>query len=247
MNAKVSPSIIMRVKKFGESDLLVTFFTADGGRLKGVAKGARKSQRRFANCLDLFCLANLEYELKGKGDLHFLYSGKLANGFPGFRSDFTSLSLAGYMVELTEILFPAGVADQKMFGLLKDSFLALNKGGRSDILRIYFEVNAMTLGGYGINFGGCCDCGRRYAGEGRAIFKPQKGGIACMKCARESALSPGLFPDSVNVVKFMQANRWVNVEAVQFSEEAIQEIRSVLKMHIEYRLGRRMKSAEYLE
>ncbi|MCP4680873.1 MAG: DNA repair protein RecO [Desulfobacterales bacterium] len=247
MNSKISPSIIMRVKKFGESDLLVTFFTSDGGRLKGVAKGAGKSRQRFANCLDLFCLANLEYELKGKGDLHFLHSGKLINAFPGLRSDFTSLSLASYMIELTEILFPVGVAGQRMFDLLKDSFLALNKGGRSDILRIYFEVNAMGLGGYGFNFSRCCDCGRPYAGQGRAVFKARKGGIACMKCAREAALSPGLSPDSVNAARFIQANPWTKVEAIQFSEQAIHEIRSVLRLHIEYRLGRKMKSAEYLE
>ena len=120
MNAHVSPSIIMRIKEFGESDLLVTFFTSDRGRLKGIAKGARMSRRRFANCLDLFCLTNLEYELKRKGDLHFLHSCKLINGFPGVRDDFSSLSLASYMIELTEIPFPLGVVDQNMFGLLED-------------------------------------------------------------------------------------------------------------------------------
>ncbi|MEE9419917.1 MAG: DNA repair protein RecO, partial [Desulfatiglandaceae bacterium] len=156
MSTHISPAITLRIKEFGESDLLVSFFTADKGRLKGVAKGARRSRRRFSNCLDLFCLTNLEYDLKRKGDLYFLHSCKLVQAFPGLRSDFSSLSLASYMTELTEILFPLAVVDGKMFGLLKESFFAISEGKRGDILRIFFEARAMALGGYGIDLDKCC-------------------------------------------------------------------------------------------
>jgi len=247
MNTHISPAIIMRIKEFGESDLLVTFFTSDRGRLKGVAKGARRSKRRFANCLDLFCLTSLEYELKRKGDLHFLHSGKLIDAFPGLRSDFSSLSLASYMVELTEILFPLGVADNKMFELLKNSFFEIDKGKKKDLLRIQFEARAMALGGYGIDLDKCCNCGRTYTGEGRAVFKRSKGGIACLKCQQESKLSPGLDHDTVKGLKTIQSDPWNEVEAFNFSDEMIREIKSVLKLHIEYRIGRRLKTAEYLE
>ena len=64
METYLSQAIIMRIREFGESDLLVTFFTPDKGQLKGVAKGARKSRKRFVNCLDVFSLVNLEYGLK---------------------------------------------------------------------------------------------------------------------------------------------------------------------------------------
>jgi DNA repair protein RecO (recombination protein O) len=247
MNTYISPAIVMRIKGLGESDLLVTFFTADRGRLKGVAKGARRSKKRFANCLDLFSLTSLEYELKREGSLYFLHSGKLIDAFPGLRSDFSSLSLASYMIELTEILFPLGVADNKMFELLKNSFFAIDKGKRKDLLRIQFEARAMALGGYGINFDKCCGCGRTYTGEGRAVFKSSKGGIACLKCQQESKLSPGLDHDTVKGLKTIQSEPWNEVEAFNFSDDMIREIRSVLKLHMEYRIGRQLKTAEYLE
>jgi len=247
MDIHVFPAIIMRIKDFGESDLLVTSFTSDRGLLKGVAKGARRSRRRFANCLDLFCLVNLEYEPKSKGGLHFLHSCKLVEAFPGLRSNFSSLSLASYMIELTEILFPPGVVDKKMFELLKDSFLTLNNGRRIDDLRILFESQSMALGGYGIDFDKCCNCGRPYREEGRAVFKRSGGGIACLRCEQESPLSPGMGPDSVKGFKVMQSAPWSTVEALSLTEEMIREIRPVLKLHIEYRIGRGLKTAEYLE
>jgi len=247
MSTHVSLAIILRIREFGESDLLISFFTADKGRLKGVAKGARRSKRRFSNCLDLFCLTNLEYDLKRKGDLYFLHSCKLVNAFPGLRSDFCSLSLASYMTELSEILFPLAVTDEKMFGLLKDSFLAISDGQSGDILRIFFEARAMALGGYGIDLDRCCGCGRAYKGKGDAIFDPRNGRIACLKCKQESRLMPRFGPGSVNGLKMMQSSKLERVAALGLTDEMIREIRPVNRLHIEYRIGRKMKSAKYLE
>jgi DNA repair protein RecO (recombination protein O) len=247
MKAYISPSIIMRIMELGETDLLVGFITPDKGRLKGVAKGAQKSRRRFANCLDHFCLANLEYEIRRKGDLHFLHSGKLIHAFPGIRSDFSSLSLASYMIELTEVLFPLGVPDMSMFELLKDSFSLLEKGERNDALRIYFEARAMTLGGYRIDLDRCCHCGRTYGEEGKAVFVQEKGGISCLKCERESGLSPGMDPRSAGTLRVIQSIPMGEGEGLNITEEMIQEIKPVLRRHIEYRLGRKLKTGKYLD
>ena len=247
METDLSPAIVLRIVEFGETDLLVGFITPDKGRLKGVAKGARNSRRRFANCLDHFCLANLEYEIKTKGDLHFLHSGKLIHAFPGLRSDFSSLSLASYMVELTEILFPPAVADMNMFELLKDSFSFLDKGWRKDALRIYFEARAMTLGGYKIDLDRCCNCGRPYAREGKAVFVREKGGVSCLNCDRESRLSPGMEPGSVGILRALQSAHIREEETLDISQEALQEIKPVIKLHIEFRLGRRLKTSKYVD
>ena len=247
MMTHISHAIIMRTWEFGETDLLVSFFTSDRGRLKGVAKGAKKSRKRFANCLDLLSHVKLEYEIERGRELYFLHSGKLVHAFPGIRSDFSSLYLASYMIELTETLFPLGVTDKEMFALLKNAFLVLNEGNKNGVLRILFEAKAMTLGGYRINLDKCCGCGRPYAGEGRAAFKQSKGGLACLKCEQESKISPGLSPDSVNALRVIQSTPWDKVEAFDPTDEIIREIKPVLKLHIEYRTGQRLKTDEYIE
>jgi len=247
MTTHISHAIIMRTWEFGETDLVVSFFTSDKGRLKGVAKGGRKSRKRFANCLDLFSFVKLEYELKRGRELYFLHSGKLVHAFPGIRSDFSSLSLASYMIELTDILFPVGVVAKRMFELLNVSFFALSEDNNTDQLRILFECKAMALGGYRINLDRCCDCGRLYAGEGRAAFKQRKGGIACLKCEQESKLSPGLGRATVKALKVIQSTPWDKAQALDLTNEMICEIKPVLKLHIEYRTGQRLKTAEYLD
>ena len=241
-----SESIITRTWEFGETDLLVSFFTADRGRLKGVAKGARKSSRRFANCLDSFCLTRLEYERKSGRDLYFLHSGKLIHGFPGLRTDFYALSLASYMVELVETLFPLGVAEPRMFVLLKNAFSALAGDMKKEQLRIFFEAKTLALGGYGINFERCCDCGRLYAGEGRAVFKQKKGGIACLKCEKESAQLPGLDPDAVRGLDQIQTTPLDDAHRAMLTDTMMGEMKKVLRLHLRYSLGKELKTAQYL-
>lgn len=247
MKTYTSHAVIMRTKEFSETDLLVTFFTLDKGRLKGIAKGARKSRKRFVNCLDVFCLAELEYSRKREGGLYFLNSGRLINAYAGIRSDFRVLSIASYMVELTEILFPWGVADQKMFELLTDCLEALTEVEKGDIIPLVFEVKAMTLGGYGINSDKCSICGRPYKGEGRAIFKRDKGGIACLKCQQETAISPGLDPQTVEMIRLIQTHPLGLLMKLQLKEDIAGELKPVLKLHREYHLGRRPKTANYVE
>lgn len=237
----------MRVKEFGESDLLVTFFTKDKGRLKGIAKGARRSRKRFVNCLDIFSLVDIEYGRKRKGDLHFLHSGRLVDAYPGLRADFSTISKASFMIELTEILFPWELPDQNIFEILKKSLHILDKGKESSLIPVIFEIIAMSQGGYSINLEKCCLCGRVYKGEGIAVFKPERGGIACTKCQEITAVTPGMSPGTVNLIRLAQSQSPEIFQEIESTDEFISELRSVLKLHSEYHLGCRPKSACYLE
>ena len=247
MKNYLSESIIMRIKEYGESDILVTFFTPDMGQLKGVAKGARRSRRRFVNALDIFSLVKLEYGLTKEGALYFLHSGKLIDGFPGLRSKYATLSKASYMIELTEVLFPPGVAEQRMFELLKDVFHLLDEGEQVAFLPMIFEVKALALGGFGIHFDKCCRCGRIYAFEGNALFVPEKGGIACLKCQRDSARSPLMSPDSVRAFMGFQSEPLVQSVKRRWTDAMVDEVKPVLRLHREYHLERRLKTSKYVE
>ena len=237
----------MRIKEYGETDLLVTFFTPDMGQLKGVAKGARRSRRRFVNALDIFSLVKLEYGLTKEGALYFLHSGKLIDGFPGLRSNYATLSKASYMIELTEVLFPHGVAEQRMFELLKEVFHLLDEGEQVALLPMIFEAKALALGGFGIHFEKCCKCGRTYTFEGNALFIPQKGGIACLKCQKESARSPLMSPDSVKAFMGIQTESLLQSIKRDWPDTVVNEIKPVLRLHRDYHLERRLKTSKYIE
>ena len=247
MKTHLSPAIIMRVKEIGESDLLVIFFSRDKGLLRGVAKGARRSFKRFVNCFETFSLVNLEYEIRGEEKPCFLHSGKLQHAFQGLRTDFTALSRASYMIELTELLFPQGVSEPRMFDLLRESLNALSEGECSARIPLAFELRALALGGYTINLDKCCRCGRNYKREGLAVFIPERGAIACLKCRQPSAIHPSMEPETVKALGRLQTGTLCESTPQDLTEPILKEISGILKLHREHRLEQKLRTTKYIE
>lgn len=243
MQYAISTAIIMRIREFGESDLLVSFFTRDRGLLRGIAKAARKSRRRFTNCLETFTLVDLEYGIRKEGGLCFIRSARILDSFPCLREDFGILSKASYMIELTEVLFPSEVVDSEMFDHLRRS-LGWLAGNASDSILLLFEARALALGGYSVRTERCCLCGRIYTGAGTAVFKREKGGIACLRCQQQSAETPSMKPESVSILQNMQCG--AIREPIEISKEVMEEIRHVVNLHRDYRLEHRPKTLKYL-
>src|SRR5438128_8385232 len=69
-----SEAIILRTRAYGESDKIVTFLTADAGKLTGMAKGAKNSRRRFANCLDPFTRVRVHFRIRPGASMAFMDS-----------------------------------------------------------------------------------------------------------------------------------------------------------------------------
>jgi len=242
-----SEAIILRIKDLGESDLLVLFFTRDAGLLKGVAKAGRRSRRRFVNCLDHFRYSYLEYHQKGERQSFLIDSCKLIQGFEQLHSEYRLLAHASYFAELTETLFPINIPAEQMFVHLLHCFELLCKGESPEGVRLRFEGRAMALGGYAIATEKCCYCGRTYRGEGRAVFVPEKGAIACLGCARESKMCPGMDPESVKALVEIQAPRKISTPQLSLTAKASEELKRVLDQHVLYQLGKRLKSRKYIE
>ena len=190
---------------------------------------------------------NLEYTPRREGGLSLLQSGKLLDAYPALRTDFGTLSRASYMIELTEVLFPTGVADKGMFELLKGSLESLARGTAPDLSMLLFEARALALGGYAIRTGRCCCCGRSYTGRGTAVFRPDRGGIACLRCQEESTKTPPLRPSGVRALQSMQEGAVCDCADLPLTDEEIGELRAVLRLHREYRLERRLKTSRYVE
>jgi DNA repair protein RecO (recombination protein O) len=78
-------AIVLRVRDLGESDRVVQLLTPAVGRVAAIAKGARRSQRRFPGTLDLFCHVRCNLDRRGPDRLARLDQAALLDAFPGLR------------------------------------------------------------------------------------------------------------------------------------------------------------------
>jgi len=147
MPARVSESFILRTYPFREADLIVSFFTRDQGKLRGVARRARKPKSPFGAGLERLSHVRMAYFLKEHAELANLSSCELmASGFgvqPGYGC---SLAL-DYFTEVAEHLLPPHEANEKFFRLIAAMLAHLRAGG--DLWRAvdYFTLWAVRLAG----------------------------------------------------------------------------------------------------
>src|SRR5512136_629137 len=113
-------AIVLRSLDYGESDRILTFLTDEFGKLKGIAKGARRSKRRFANALEPFSLSNLLFSRRGRGGLALIEGSDVINHFAGIRTDLDRTLVAAYVAELADHFSMEGKKNLPLFDLLTD-------------------------------------------------------------------------------------------------------------------------------
>ena len=150
MPARVSESYILRTYPFRESDLIVSFFTRDQGKLRGVARRARKLKSSYGSGLERLSLVNLSYSQRETRELVNLNSCDLLQSQFDLVSDFdTSLAL-DFMAEVCEHLLPPQEPNERFFRLLGAvlDFVHERKPGAIWAGLTYFALWATRLSGF---------------------------------------------------------------------------------------------------
>ena len=78
---QATPAIVLKTKPYGESDKIVTFLSETHGKITGIAKGAKRSQKRFVNSLEPFSLVKLGFYERPQSSLVFINSSDLLFSF----------------------------------------------------------------------------------------------------------------------------------------------------------------------
>ncbi len=118
MPARVSESYVLRTYPFRESDLIVSFFTRDQGKLRGVARRARKPKSSFGSGLERLSLVNLSYSQKETRELVNLNSCDLLQSQFDLISDFDVSVGLDYLAEISEHMLPPHEPNERFFRLL---------------------------------------------------------------------------------------------------------------------------------
>src|SRR5215467_8585125 len=118
MSARISETYVLRTYPFRESDLIVSFFTRDQGKLRGVARRARKPKSSFGSGLERLSLVNLSYSQKENRELVNLNSCDLLQSQFDLVRDFEASVALDYIAEISDHLLPPSEVNDRFFRLL---------------------------------------------------------------------------------------------------------------------------------
>lgn len=239
-----TPAIVLRQRKLGEADKIVTLFTAYQGKLDAVAKGVRRTKSRLAGHLEPLTYGS--YLIAEGRDLDIVTQAETIDAYPPLRADLDRLSRGIYCAELVGRLTPERSEGNKVFRLLQSTLSLLATEPNLDMVTRYFDMRMMDELGYRPSLSTCAICDRRLEAVTN-FWTPVAGGVACPQCT--DAL-PGLMPLSVNGLKVMQLLQrapYEDVARVRISGELMLEIEACLEQQVHFVLEREVRSARFVE
>jgi DNA repair protein RecO (recombination protein O) len=150
MAARVSETYVLRTYPFRESDLIVSFFTRDQGKLRGSARRARKQKSSFGSGLERLSLVNLSYSQRETRELVSLNSCDLLQSQFELVADFDASVVLDYIAEISDQLLPPHEPNEHFFRLMAATLDHMHGQAQGRVWRalMYFSLWATRLSGF---------------------------------------------------------------------------------------------------
>ena len=264
-----TPAFLLQSFDLGESDRLLTFYTQKEGKVKGVARAAKKSRKRFGGALDWFHLVKLHYRApkQAQGELLRIESLDFLWKSQKISQDLNCYGLGSYYLELVRELTHWHHPEPDVFDLLhlvlrrlEDSagVTPLNLNYLKDLSR-FFEMNLLDLLGFRPVLDHCVHCQESLTNLPQKVsLCVHRGGIFCKKCQRnQKGPFENVSLETIQALKetlqstkrLQELNQRVTSHQLfpHFSKKAHQEARKILGDLISLHTQKPMRSLEFLK
>jgi DNA repair protein RecO (recombination protein O) len=236
-------AIILKRTDVGEADRLLTLYTPERGKLRAVAKGARKPSSRKTGHVELFNHASLLIAV-GR-DIDVITQADTLDSFLPLRRDLDRLSYAYYFAELVDRFTEEEEENSAIFDLILRSFHWLNLTERLPGTARYFEMRLLDALGYRPQLYRCVNCGEELQPE-ENYFTPEGGGMLNPKCRDSHRDAHAVTVNALKVLRFLQTREYDEVEKLRLTPQVDGEAEYLLHYYVTHWLERNLKSIEFL-
>ncbi len=184
MRARTAEAFVLRTSSLGESDVLVTLFTREQGKVRGVARSARRSRKRFGGALEPATHVQADFVEKEGRDLAQIRELEILHSYFEMQREPAVAAACAYLCEVTEQFAREQEVDELFFRLLGSVLDGLQGGVDPSLAARYFELWTCRIQGFLPDLRNCAACERLL--EHGASYQPQHGELVCPGCGGES-------------------------------------------------------------
>jgi len=237
-------AIVLRQRKLGEADKIVTLYCSHLGKVDAVAKGVRRTKSRLAGHLEPLTLGS--YLIAEGRDLDIVTQAETVDAFPALREDLERLSRGLYCAELVDRLTPERSEGNPLFRLLHEALGVLSREEALDLAVRRFEARLLDELGYRPNLEACAICGRRLEPVDN-FWSATAGGAVCPGCADDSLRLAPLSLNALKMLRLLLRATFEEAARIRLSAALAAEVESCLTDQLRYVLEREVRSARFVE
>ncbi|MDY6833891.1 MAG: DNA repair protein RecO [Chloroflexota bacterium] len=242
---RVEAVVLKRIESRGADDIVI-LYTANQGKLKAVARGARRSESKLGGHVETITHGDMLLSQGHGSGFPIITQARMVDGFLPLREDLWRISSAMCAAEMVDRFAPEGESNFAMFQLLVDTLSWLCKVDDSQIPLLYFQLNLAGLLGYRPQLLNCVCC------EGTLqpisiFFSSSAGGVLCPSCCNREIGTCSLSVDALKVLRFFQNNNLPSACRLRISAELRSELQQLLQGYIRYVLEQEVRSLRWMD
>lgn len=239
-------AIVLRSRKWGDADRIVTFYSKEKGKIGGVARGARRPKSRFGAALEPFSLCRLNLFEKAGDSLLRVSQVDLVRSSQKLRESLRLIDSAARMVNVVAAITPDGDPDSLLFDTLEQGLASLHESEDPAFTALLFQIRLLGVTGFRPQTDHCAACGKaHFASEPQ--FSPLAGGLVCLSCAAHQrvrciALSRGSLSFLQQAIRLDPTV----VTRLRASGQVRGEVEAAIEGYVTVVAGKRLPSANFL-
>jgi DNA repair protein RecO (recombination protein O) len=242
VSAHQAEAIVLRTWPIHEADQIVSLFTREQGRIKGVAKAAAKSRRRFGGALEPMTWVTASYVEKPKQELVRLDACEVITSPLSHPVDYARAAALAFYAEVLEETLPDHDPHDAVFRLLL-AVLGQTRMGRIWMPVTYFSLWMTRLLGWMPSVTHCTACGEAFGG-GPAFFHTQADGLVCAQ--HKHAASRALSAESLALARRIFESPIAALAAEDWPASRAADLRRFATQALERHLERKLRAASAL-
>lgn len=228
---------------YGEADRMLTIYTRQRGKLRAMAKGARKIRSRKGGHVEPFTHVSL---LLAKGRNWFIVSqAEAIDTFNALREDLETIGYASYIIELLDKFTYEEEENNGLYRLLVNTLTRLNRGDELTVLLRYYEIRLLDLLGFRPELQSCVVSGEKIKAEDQ-YFSAALGGVINPKNGMGHA---GATPISMRALKYLrhfQRSNYQDALRAQVTPEVQRELEVLMQHYLTYLLERGLNTPSFI-
>ena len=237
-------AVVLRHSDWGEADRLLTLYTRERGKVRAIAKGARRIRSRKAGHLEPFTRVTLQLA-KGR-DLLIVTQADTLDAYLPLGANLVKTSYAAYAVELLDrFTFEDENENNAIFRLLIEILSRIANEADPWLAIRYYEVRLLDELGFRPHLFECANCGEKIKPVDQ-FFSPAAGGVLCPKCGEGL---PGIWSvslEALKVFRHLQRSTYSEAQRARPGPEVRNELETLIQRYLTYLLERGLNSPGFI-
>ncbi|MBV6450325.1 MAG: DNA repair protein RecO [Anaerolineales bacterium] len=238
-------AVVIRHSDYGEADRLLTLYTRQRGKMRVLAKGARKIASRKAGHIEPF--THVKLQLATGRDMFLLTQADTVDAYLPLRDDLLLTGHAAYALELLDrFTYEDETENPTLFRLLTETLTRL--ASRADVWLVlrFYEMRLLDQLGFRPQLFECVNCGREIKPEDQ-FFSFSAGGVICPRCGQGLKHLHSISVEALKYLRHFQRSSYAEASRARPDLDVQRETESLMQGYFIYLLERELNTPGFLK